>query len=1190
MYLKALEMQGFKSFPDKTVLEFGKGMTAVVGPNGSGKSNISDAVRWVLGEQSTKSLRGAKMEDVIFSGTSTRRSYGYAEVTLRLDNTDGALKVDSPEVAVTRRFYRSGESAYIINGESVRLKDVHELFMDTGLGRDGYSMVSQGRIEDMVSAKSTERRDMFEEAAGISHYRYRRNEATHRLDMAEENLVRLRDIVTELASRVGPLEQQSEKAQKFLTLAEEKKTVEIGLWLDVLSRSNGLIREQNDKLTTVTNRYDEVSKQLDDLFASMDEKANRSREITQKIDDFRSRAALFDEQASELDAQSAVYENTVMHNNETVQRITRDRDAEEQIIREITEKLNEERGMAQEIRESIRTEKDNLEKTTAQLDSLQSRDSEYSEEYGEVSTALSDIILRLSRFEVMSGSAKSSVDEINTRLEAIEQIITEREKDRDELAKKAENEEKALQNAEEKASSLSNMMSGCTLKLKNRLEKSEKLKQDYENKKLTLSAKNSRLHFLEDTEKSMEGYQGSVKAVMKEFAHGGLRGIRGTLSQLISVEDEYATAIETALGNAIQDIVTENENDAKRAIYFLKESNVGRATFLPLTAIRGRGLEEKGLEGMNGFVSLAPALVECDAEYREIIENLLGKTAVASDLDAAVDIAKKYGYRFKIVTLDGQVVNAGGSMSGGSKTPGASFLSRANEIEKLRQECSQLENDIKQTENDAKKAKEDYLRERADAEGIQGELLAANEEKMRLSSALELTRGKISDAVKTLESLAREKAEAAERTAFFAENMAIAAKESEKLYSEKEKTEEKLREISGGRDSLIAERDRIGSQISEINMRIMASIKEADAKDESAESHLRRTQSHEQKRDELNKEIENIKKNNEQTALRAASGRESAKALRSEAASERGKTEQLIAEREQYETDAGESRNIQRTLNDEREKLSAEKVRLEERKNSLEREAGEIDQKLYEEYSLTRGQAQELNIEIESASKAQRRLSELKSQIRTLGSVNVAAIEEYKEVSERYTFLSEQVEDVEKSRAELLKLISELTESMATRFRERFDIINKSFSDTFTELFSGGSATLVLEDENDILECGIEIKAQPPGKNVKSLSLLSGGEKGLCAIALLFAILKVTPSPFCIFDEVEAALDDINVLRFAQYVRMMTGRTQFILITHRRGTMEEADILYGVTMQEEGVSKLLELKTAEMARKLGLEQ
>ncbi len=1190
MYLKALEMQGFKSFPDKIVLDFGKGVTAVVGPNGSGKSNIADAVRWVLGEQSTKSLRGSKMEDVIFSGTKDRRPQGFAEVTLKLDNSDGALSNPEKEVSVTRRYYRSGDSSYLINGSTVRLKDVHELFMDTGLGRDGYSMVGQGRIEEMVSAKSENRRDMLEEAAGISAYRYRRGDAIKRLDQAEENLVRLRDIVSELQSRIGPLEKQSIKAQQFLLYAGEKKELEIGLWVNILSKSQGLIREQSHKIETARAQYEDAGETLQKISQEIDSATEGTRDINIRMENIRNSRSRLEEQASALDNQAVVLENSVQHNLDTIERIGRDLEAEKTADTDILKEIENAEILIKETEEAVKKENVTLTELSEKLSGLKKNDETYADEYNRINDSLSVLMLEISKTETAIASALSSTNEIKIRLETLDADIGTKNENISLLEKERDSAKGSLNAASEECEGLVNALAGYEIRLKKAEEKLESRKKDNDDTKLQLLSAESRLKFLQDTEKNMEGYQGSVKAVLKEYSRGTLTGIHGTLSSLIEVKEKYQTAVETALGNAIQDIVTDTENDAKKAINMLKNSHGGRATFLPLNAIKGRILEEDGLDDHYGFIDLAYRLVDADEKYAEIIKSLLGRIAVCEDLDCAIALAKKYNYKFKIVTLDGQVINAGGSMTGGSKISNAGFLARRTEIEKLKAECDALAEKVNTSYSLLKEAAENSAKVKADLEGSRGELLRAQENKLQLESFISGLERRIADIRKDIDAAVNEKAGLISRQQSLEETARQSGAQKEKLLSDKKEKEEELTRLTGGRDSLLLEREKLNAEISDVNMRIVSFVKEAEAKKETVSALKKRMEDAEERKEGLRNEIKALGEKNEELTEEAIKTRDAAAEIRKGIRENEEEIRALIRKRDDLEKSVSDNRALEKTKTEEREKISGELIRLEEKKAYLEKEQQDIERKLYEEYQLTRREAEEVCPEIESVPKAQKRLSELKGQIKALGSVNVAAIEEYKEVSSRYEFLSGQVNDVEKSKKELLKMIEELTSKMAEQFKDRFEAINNGFKETFTTLFGGGSAELVLEDENDILECNIEIKAQPPGKNVKSLSLLSGGEKGLTAIALLFAILKVRPSPFCIFDEVEAALDDVNVLRYAQYVRMMTDETQFILITHRRDTMEEADMLYGVTMQEHGVSKLLELKTAEMVEKLKLEE
>ena len=1188
MFLKALEMQGFKSFPDKTVLEFGKGITSVVGPNGSGKSNIADAVRWVLGEQSSKNLRGSKMEDVIFSGTNIRKAQGFAEVTLRLDNTDRTLLSDKDEVTVTRRYYRSGESEYILNGEVCRLKDVNEMFMDTGLGRDGYSMVSQGRVADMVSSKSNQRRDMLEEAAGISHYRYRRNDANRKLALAEENMIRLRDILTELESRVGPLKVQSEKAQKFLVLAEERKTLEIGLWLHTIDRVREQLRQHEDKLTIAAAQYEAVETELEKIVEDMEAAMALSQADTVKIDEMRRSASELEEQAAQIDAKIAVELNSIEHNNATIERITREMEAAVESKQDLDDEITETMQTVELLKKAEKQKLELLEAAAAKIEAIRSESRSFAEQIAEQSEQIAQLAQQIGDKRVAISTAKSSAEEITLRLETIDEVAASRSEAIAKLDGQLTEALDQLKAAEQTVTELTNAVKGYEMKVNSRGEKADAKRREMEEAEREIDRKRSRAKMLDDLEKNMEGYSGSVKAVMKEVKRGTMRGIRGVLSQLISVQEEYSVAIETALGNALQDIVTENEHDAKRAINFLKDNRLGRATFLPVSAIRGRKLEEKGLEDQYGFIAVADELVGSDNGLREIISSLLGKTIVVEDMDCAVSIAKKYGHRFKIVTLDGQVVNPGGSMTGGSRTQNAGILSRANEIERLNAECLKLEQEQETRQSDYKQLLSDLAACRSDLIGTQADLTRAQEDVIRREGEIKLLRDRLSDTTRSFNELQTEKETAGERLASLNKTIEQIQGEIAALDEQIVSLREVTTELNQSREQLTLDEDENRKAESRAKLDLLAVQKDIQSKQETVAMLRHRMTNQGLRMEDLNREISGIADGSREIKANIKELERQAEELRARGKTSNDDVEKLIADKQQQDELAMRLRQEERAKSADREKIGGEVARLEERKTVMEKELDDTMTKLYDEYQLSRREAQELGIVLEDIGEARRRLQEIKNKIRALGSVNVGAIDEYKEVSERYEYMSAQISDIEKSKFELEKLIAELTSKMAEQFREQFARINRHFGETFAELFDGGKAELVLEDEHNVLECPIEIKVQPPGKNVQNIDLLSGGEKGLSAIALLFAILKVSPAPFCFFDEVEAALDEVNVARYAQYARRMTANTQFILITHRRGTMEEADVLYGVTMQEKGVSKLLELKTAEVARKLGI--
>ena len=1189
MVLKSLEMQGFKSFPDKTVMEFDKGMTAVIGPNGSGKSNISDAVRWVLGEQSTKSLRGAKMEDVVFSGTALRRAQGFAEVTLRLDNRDRSLAAyEMDEVSVTRKYYRSGESEYRLNGEPVRLRDVHELFMDTGLGRDGYSLVSQGRVADLVSSRSTQRRDMLEEAAGISHFRYRRTDANRRLTQAEENLVRLRDILSELEGRVGPLKIQSEKAQKYLMLANEKREVEIGLYLHTIEKSKVALKEQEHRLNLANLQYNELNEELAALEAAIEAGLAKGQEITLKIEEVRQGAAEFEEQATVLEGQISIEENSIEHNKATIDRITRDMETAAQTQSHIGEQIALAESEIMALEQQIAQREADLAELTAAAQGIREKSRSFSAQMQEITQQRMDTAAALSDKRVAQSTASSTAGEIRARLAEITENSASRGLQAQEATRQQGLCKAELDALRETRGELENAIEGYRMLANTRAAKTEKLKKEAESAAMEMQQKAARAKMLEDLEKSMEGYSGSVKAVMREAVRGMLTGLHKPLSQLITVEDSCAVAVETALGAAVQNIVTDTENDAKRAIEFLKRSHAGRATFLPLSAIRPAHFNEKGVDKCPGYVGMADTLVSADAQYRDILSSQLGRTVVMERIDDAIAAAKRYGNRFRIVTLDGQVLNVGGSMTGGSQTRSAGILSRANEIEALRIQIEKMQTALGETQSRYKNAQAESAAAAAELDGTLADLSNTQEAIIRKESELRVLTERMESAQNALADFEREKNALRGRLSSLEQDDSALHGEIEQLQAVLDALDAAMAGHDSERQALAAALEENAESAAQHNLQIVALQKDIQAKRESIEALGRRGSAHGDRMGDLSAEIGGIASQSLEMKEKIVALREQAEALRAQSAQTKETVAGLLAQRRAAEEEMSRHRAQEKEKNAAREGLSGELARLEERRNAANTAMEEALNHLFEEYQLTQREAIALEIELEDAAAAQRRLNEIKGKIRVLGTVNVGAVEEYREVAERYEFMKVQIDDIEHSRMELLRMIADLTAKMAERFSEQFEKINRCFAETFTHLFDGGKAELLMENPLDLLESQIEIRVQPPGKNVQNIDLLSGGEKGLSAIALLFAILKITPAPFCIFDEVEAALDDVNVSRYAQYVRHMTGSTQFILITHRRGTMEEADVLYGVTMQEEGVSKMLRLKTAEMAKELGI--
>lgn len=1188
MQLKSLEMQGFKSFPDKTILHFNRGITAVVGPNGSGKSNISDAVRWVLGEQSTKSLRGVKMEDIIFGGTAERKAQGYAQVSLVLEDSAHRYDPDTTELVVARRYYRSGESEYMLNHKLVRLKDVHELFMDTGLGRDGYSIIGQGKVADIISSKSEERREIFEEAAGIAKYRYRKNTAQNRLQHAEENLLRLQDIVSELESRVEPLREQSEKASRFLELAAQKKEIEISLWVNLIESYKDELNAQEAKIRTAAGQYEQTEAALAAMETRMEETLAAMESHTIALEDLHRQSAALEEKASTNEAEAAVLENTILHNNQTIERIQRDR----QTAQDTTEHLEEEIGKRQteiaDVETQIAEKQAELTQAAQGLARIHAQDEGANATFTELSKSLSQALIQLSATQAGAASAEASLQELSERLTHLEGSYQQRQtqKQEAELAKTAADEQ--LTTCNTVFEELQNSLKGYERRLEIRRQKEVERKQQVE----ALSAKaQQQLHkakVLEELEQNMEGYAYSVKAVTKAQKNGVLAGIHGPISQLIHLESQYAVAIETALGGALQNIVTGSEQDGKRAIEWLKGQNAGRATFLPLTNIKANPLREPAVAKEPGFIATADRLVSFDPQYEAVISSLLGRIVVADQLDHAIAIAKRFQYRFRIVTLDGQVLHAGGSMTGGSVAKSAGILSRVNEIEKLRADASATGAALTEAQQALRTAVEETARANADYQGAQGDLTRANEAKIAAEGEVRLHREKLQALTLNLQEAEAQRSQAQARTTELAAQREQAQQDTERLNAFIREREAELAELSSSREHLVQEKESLSALSSQIHIHILTANKDIEALRDAIMALERRKTGHAGRVIQIEEEITQIELHNREIAGQAAQLREEALLRLAEAQGVKGKIAQTIAARAALEQQNTKLRTEEREKNAEHEALSGELARLNERRENMLKTYDETINKLYDEYELTRSEAQAIAVPIPDPPKAQRKLNELKNQIRNLGNVNVAAIEEYKEVSERYTFMTEQISDIERSKEELIRMIDELTQKMQAIFQIKFVEINQHFNTIFGELFSGGNAQLTLQDENDLLNTGIDIKIQPPGKNVQNIDLFSGGEKVLAAIALLFAILRVNPAPFCIFDEIEAALDDVNVDRFAQYLRRMADNTQIIAITHRRGTMEEADMLYGVTMQEEGISKLLELHTAEMVQKLGI--
>ena len=1174
MRLKELEIQGFKSFPDKTKITIGEGITGVVGPNGSGKSNISDSIRWVLGETSSKQLRGSgKMEDVIFGGTQSRGAMGFASVALTIDNSDHGLDMDADEVTIGRRYYRSGESEYSINGQNVRLKDVYELLLDTGIGRDGYAIVGQGRIAEIVGAKSAERREIFEEASGIAKYRYRKNEAERRLEAAEGSLERLRDILGELEKRVGPLKRDSEKAQQFLELSERRKSLEVTLWVDAIRRANDTVRDQQRKFEAAQADYERLSRQLDEF----DEKSAALREEAQQlvlqVEQANADIRAVTEANAGSESEIAVLKNESEHSRFRIDEATGELERAGQGRQSIETEAAGHKAAIEKLHGEVAALDARVAELRAELRALEEKAAASGQRRDVIDAAIARLQDTATAAKVRAASAQSAKEAAAQRLDEAKQQAVELENSAAAAEEEKRRAERRLKDAEEAVTRNDNIKAGLKLKLESRRRQQAEAADALQKADKERSNTSQRIHILEDLERNMDGYQQSVKAVMRAAAGRRLRGIIGPVAGILTVEKGYETAIETALGFALQNIVVEDQGCARAAIGFLKDERAGRATFLPLDTVQGSRFTGR----LTGTAEVAADLVKCDPRYQHIIDNLLGRIIVVEDLSEASTVAKNLGYRNRIVTLDGQVINAGGSFTGGSTARSVGVFSRKQELDELRTRLVKLEKKRADAEKEleARKAEVDNLT--AQLSGAEAEGMNASSERLRASLELDRLTAAVAQHEENTRSLAAEIE--AQQAAVTQNETACAEAEAAQGKAEAELNtyNAELAELGESTGSLTAERERITNELSENQMQRLANEKDIGLHEAALEGLQSRTGEAEARARELNAAIEAAKAKIEANALKIA-----------EIERTRGENKEKIAAAEEtirtanaarMEKEAAVARLGQenRALTDERERMSGEMARLAERRTAAENELNDTNTKLWEEYQLTAGEAKELCVEFESLTELRRSVAEVRGKIRGLGNVNVGAIEEYKEVKERYDFLKAQVTDVEKAKSELTRMIAELCSEMEELFTTSFKQINTHFQQIFKELFGGGHARLYLSDESNVLESGIEIEVSPPGKVIKNLSALSGGEQALVAISIYFAILNVNPAPFCFLDEIEAALDDVNVARYAQYLRRMTDHTQFIVITHRRGTMEAADVLYGVTMQEDGVSKILRL-------------
>ena len=1178
-------MQGFKSFADKTVLDFEGGVTGIVGPNGSGKSNISDAVRWVMGEMSAKSLRGSNMQDVIFNGTQTRKPLNFAEVSLVLDNSEGIFPIEYDEIMVTRRVFRSGETSYKINGAACRLKDIQELFMDTGLGKDGYSMIGQGNVAQILSTKSEDRRSFFEGAAGVSKYKHRKEEAERKLVSVSENLVRINDITAELESQIKPLERQSKKAREYLVLYEEYKGLDVGLIL--LTAKKGKLQ-----LTEVLAKKENVEAEISDLKSGADDfelkMADLYTESEKKNEEqAQTNNALLDNEngISKIENEISIAKNNIENNKKLKIRIDE----------EISAVLNKNEQLAEKISQSEARIAQKQEESRQLMSDFAKMQEDNSSVYSELEACKNEIDALKAQVMEYSGKVSSGKTQIEG-LEKLRNAYLERrtavETERDARTLGSENTKKEIAENEQKISATEEKL----LKMKKRIEESEKklggliaeedeLFKTLSEKQLDLNSKTSKKRMLEAMENDYEGYARSVKAVIKarELSH---HKIHGTLSGLISVDKEYVTAIETALGGALQNIVVENEEDAKAAISYLRENRLGRATFLPISSVTAKRLDnEKDIKSEKGVIGVASDLVKSDRKYGAIVESLLGRTVVTDTIDNGISLSKKYGYRFRTVTLLGDILNAGGAISGGSVNKTSGFLSRANEIKTLADDISALSRETAKAEKELEAKKADIDNVNVQLENFrplmreyENDILILKNSNEHLLASVVSEEGEKSFADE-IEAIEKELKNSSDEIAGLISAVRTGENEIVRINAEIEKLTEKYSGIQ-------RRKDEKAQAIMDETVRMKAFEQEIFAEKQNIESFKNSIAENEAEIVKKKADKEEIEHKN--TDLSAEIEEKQAKIEETLKISEKIKVRlgEIEAEKAAILEKLKNMQTKNKELTDKLILLQQELSRMESKEDRLTIQQDSIISRLWDDYELTLETADEKKSEITDEKAAQERAAELKSKIKSLGSINLDAIEEYKSVKERFEFLSVQKSDLERAKADLVKVVGSMQELMEEHFAKQFEEINKSFQKVFSELFGGGHGRLYLSEPDEVLESGIEIEAQLPGKSLQNINLYSGGEKSFIAIALLFAILRVKPTPFCILDEIDAALDDVNVWRFATYLNNYIDDTQFVVITHRRGTMEAANTLYGATMQEKGVTKMLTLQIDEVDESL----
>ena len=1179
MYLKRLEMQGFKSFADKTVLEFMPGITSVIGPNGSGKSNIADAIRWVLGEQSIKELRGGKSADIIFAGTQSRKSLGFAEASLVFDNMDGKLPIEYQEVIVTRRIYRSGETGYFINKVQCRLKDVLELFMDTGIGKDGYSIIGQGKIDEILSNKSEDRRNVFEEAAGIVKFKTRKEESEKKLERTKLNVLRINDILTEIEGNLEPLKAQSEKARKYVDLKAELKDIEVGLFVYNIEKYKVDLEKANQDISIMQENCNLEESKLEKIKIIKEDLKSTIDELTENIENTQNLGFTSQKEIEMLNSDINVAKSKIQNNEENKERFKQEIEEIKQKIEKSTQDMEIKLSRKDGLKENKEKFEKELEEKTKKLEEINKTLSEKELEIEEDKRKLDENIDTKYEIEGFINEQKVNISNIEKRLNQIQNEISnsiseldntrftkeELEKGFYEVQKQKNEKLKELEKLREKNNIINDKIKSIDIKLNNSIQE--------------LNFKESKYRFLVETEKEKDGFQRSVKTLLKECEKVKElgKGVKGAIAELIDVPENIETAIEMALGASMQNIVTDNEQDAKRLIEHLRKNNLGRASFLPISNVKGKKLDK--IKGNNkGVLGIASDLIKYDKKYEGVILNLLGKTVIAQNMDIGITLAKENGNSFRIVTLDGDIITTTGAMSGGSVSKKTvNILGRSKQIENLAKEIEQikeLQKDLKKEKEDILKSSEDFLKTVQEMENdLQTIEIKYNVENEKINTVNQ----NIQRISNTLEKLKQEKQESESKKEEYLKTIEQENVKKVALDEENANLKEKIAQFSDSNKDKQKEVDDLNFDITNLKISVSSFNESENSIDEMTE--LLKQEIENQKSNIENKKQQIETMNNEQVELQNKIKQDEKKieeikdkVTRSDSDIEKMKQERIKSNEKLSQKEAEEVDEFKII-----EDLKSQIVKLEVKKTKLDEDLNDVITALWNEYELTPNACNEYQ-KPENIAVTTRRVNALRQDIRELGSVNVDSIEEYKNLKQRYDFMCEQRLDLENTSSKLRNIISEITENMKEQFKEKFKIINENFGQTFKELFGGGDAKVTLQDENNILECGIDIIAQPPGKKLQSMALLSGGERAFTAIALLFAILKMNPAPFCVLDEIEAALDDVNVNRYAEFLKKFAKGTQFLVITHRKGTMEAADTVYGVTMEEKGISKLLSMK------------